>query len=163
MLFVQFIFAVLFAHFTSADEISIYNYCGQDLYTWETGSAAPRGPLVLAAGSNVQYYAEQDAVPGVGTVIAISKDPNGINNGAGQLNFQYTLNDDGSLWYEMSTNNGEPFKGKRIDATFAPASPPINWPEGVKPVGDGTRYNKKFEFATIKLCVGSKQKKRFEA
>lgn len=68
-----------------------------------------------------------------GIAIKITRTPEGLYNGSPQQIFAYTL-DNNTVWYDLSTVFGEPFKGHRLEVT-SNTGEKIIWPKGTHPGG----------------------------
>ncbi|KAF2704414.1 hypothetical protein K504DRAFT_461176 [Pleomassaria siparia CBS 279.74] len=122
----------LFAHAQITGGVSIINHCADTVYIWSISSTVGPSQTIPPTG----YFGENfrtDPISG-GITLAMSKDPDGINNGSPQFNFQYIVdiaNGNQAVWYEFASLRGSPFEGQRV-WVGGDACPVIDWKEGVK-------------------------------
>jgi hypothetical protein len=113
--------------------LSIQNNCqGDTVYYWSIGgSVGPRHTIEYGHGYGEYFYVDPISH---GVTIALSKNPDGINDGSPVLNIQYNVDiKDGhqTVWYELVTVNGSPFEGHSVWLR-GDNCPEIRWEEGVK-------------------------------
>jgi hypothetical protein len=139
MVFLFFFLLSLAASFAKAQTtpitggLSIQNNCQDEtVYYWSIGgSVGPRHAIEYGHGYGEYFYVDPVSH---GVTIALSKNPDGINNGSPVLNIQYNVDiDDGhqAVWYELVTVNGSPFEGHSVWLR-GDSCPEIRWEEGVK-------------------------------
>ncbi|KAF2749883.1 hypothetical protein M011DRAFT_465541 [Sporormia fimetaria CBS 119925] len=122
---------------------AIGNHCGSPIYMWTIADQV--SDRITLLNSDPEYiHRNTMKSDGGGVAIAISKDPNGLYNGAPRLILAYTLDmrgppGSGTIWYELNTENGSPFEGEKL-LLAGDACPSIEWDDGKEPETQVLKY-----------------------
>ena len=129
----------------------VINNCDCEVTVWSVGGSIA-GPWTLAAyGGTYSEPFVKDPQSG-GKAIKITRDPNGLYDGAPQTIFAYNL-DGGNVWYDLSDVFGDAFSGQRLLETSADQScPAIVWDNGVPPGGSQVKVCEADADVTLTLC-----------
>jgi Blastomyces yeast-phase-specific protein len=143
--------SLAFAPLAIAGSARVTNNCDSEVTVWSVGGSIA-GPWTLAANGGTYSEAfEKDPQSG-GKAIKITKDPNGLYDGAPQTTFAYNL-DGGNVWYDLSDVFGDAFSGaKLVEASADESCPSIVWDTGVPPNGSQVKVCEADADVTLTLC-----------
>ena len=117
-----------------AHQAIVVNHCAFPVYLWSVGQAISSEHNISSNGSYAEVF-HIDPVTG-GIAIKVTRDPQGLYDGAAQLLFQYSLAGS-TVWYNVADVSGDPFAGKRVAVVPNEEScPSIVWSDGVPPASE---------------------------
>ena len=129
----------------------VVNNCNFQATVWSVDSKI-NGPYTLKAkGGKYEETFHRDPVTG-GIALKVTRDPNGLYNGAPQLNYAYSL-DGSQVWYDLSSVFGDAFPGsKLVEKSANSKCPAIVWPTGSPPQGSQVKVCGADQDVTLTLC-----------
>jgi hypothetical protein len=149
-----FILLVLLAPLVVSNDLTIYNFCGRTVYSWQQGREIKALPNVQN-NTHIKTDLSPDPIIG-GKNIILSFDPRGIDNGAPKIQLSYHAvhpDEEYELWYALSNLNGKMLEGKSLDmgVVGSPKCPRVEWKSGE---GDmGVKVCQRFKFSDLRLCA----------
>ncbi|KAE8348685.1 blastomyces yeast-phase-specific protein [Aspergillus coremiiformis] len=136
---------------TAVGNAVVKNSCTHPVYLWSVGGSV--GPKqTIESGQNYSEPFHHDPSSG-GVSLKITTVDNGIYSGSGQLNYAYTLDNNG-VWYDLSDVFGDPFSGSAVVVKPTDTScPSICWPSGISPGGSQVKVCQSGSNEVLELCA----------
>jgi hypothetical protein len=129
----------------------VVNNCPFSVTLWSVGQNIA-GPYTLGNQGSYGETFVRDPVTG-GKALKMTKDPNGLYNGAPETIFSYNL-DGSKIWYDLSDVFGDAFAGSVLkEASTNTACPAIVWPSGTPPGGSQVKNCGSDSDVVLTLCA----------
>ncbi|KAJ6028631.1 Antigenic thaumatin-like protein [Penicillium herquei] len=126
----------------------VINHCKFPVYIWSVGSSIKPVVTMPSQGRYSETF-HRDVGSG-GIAIKISTKHDGLLTSSPLTIFAYNLAANGQVWYDLSDVFGDPFKGHRV--SLSPASPEINWADGIPRSGSAIRVHSAASDLVLTLC-----------